>query len=106
MLANAWVFEMLRWFGAGYLIFLAVKSARSALKPGETELRGITQTSLKRTYLSGLALHLTNTKALLFLGALYAVGVPAPARPVDLATVTLTLGPPTGTPRGRRREGP
>src|SRR3546814_351170 len=92
MLANAWVFEVLRWFGAGYLIFLAVKSARSALKPGETELRGITQTSLKRTYLSGLALHLTNPKAILFFGALYAVGVPAGATPADLATVILAIG--------------
>lgn len=92
MLANAWVFEVLRWFGAGYLIFLALKSARSALRPGEPVLRGITQTSLKRTYLSGLALHLTNPKAILFFGALYAVGVPAGASPADLATVILAIG--------------
>ncbi|MFC3676675.1 LysE family translocator [Ferrovibrio xuzhouensis] len=97
MLANAWVFEVLRWFGAGYLIFLAVKSARSALKPGEPALRGLGlhnggQTSLKRMYLSGLALHLTNPKAILFFGALYAVGVPAGATPADLATVILAIG--------------
>ncbi|WP_430398775.1 LysE family translocator [Ferrovibrio sp.] len=35
MLANAWLFELLRYAGAGYLIFLAFKSARSALKPGD-----------------------------------------------------------------------
>jgi threonine efflux protein len=34
MQANAWVFEVLRYCGAGYLLFLAYKSARSALSPG------------------------------------------------------------------------
>ena len=31
MLANAWVFEIIRYFGAIYLMFLAYKSGRSAL---------------------------------------------------------------------------
>ncbi len=30
MLANAWVFEIIRYFGAAYLMYLAYKSARSA----------------------------------------------------------------------------
>ena len=30
MAANAWVLETIRYFGAGYLLFLAWKSARSA----------------------------------------------------------------------------
>lgn len=92
MLANAWIFEAMRWFGAGYLIFLALKSARSALTPGVPKLHGIAQTSLKRAFLSGLGLHLTNPKAILFFGALYAVGVPADATPLDLATVILAIG--------------
>ena len=33
MLANAWVFEAMRYAGAAYLLFLAFKSARSALRP-------------------------------------------------------------------------
>lgn len=92
MLANAWMFEALRWFGAGYLIFLALKSARSAWRPGATELHGIVQRSPRRAYLSGLGLHLTNPKAILFFGALYAVGVPADATPADLATVIVAIG--------------
>lgn len=31
MLANAWVFELIRYFGAAYFMFLAYKAARSAL---------------------------------------------------------------------------
>ncbi|NNC01068.1 LysE family transporter, partial [Corallococcus exiguus] len=33
MLANVWAFEALRYFGAAYLLFLAFKSAKSALAP-------------------------------------------------------------------------
>lgn len=92
MLANAWLFELLRWFGAGYLLFLALKSARSALAPGMSELRGIAQASLRRAYLTGLGLHLTNPKAILFFGALYAVGLPAGTAPAGLATVIAAIG--------------
>lgn len=92
MLANAWMFEALRWFGAGYLIFLALKSAGSAWRPGATELHGIVQRAPRRAYLSGLGLHLTNPKAILFFGALYAVGVPADATPADIATVIVAIG--------------
>ena len=33
MAANAWAFEILRYCGAAYLLFLAIKSAKSALRP-------------------------------------------------------------------------
>ena len=33
MLANAWAFEIVRYFGACYLLYLAYKSVRSALSP-------------------------------------------------------------------------
>ena len=41
MLANAWVFEIIRYAGAGYLIFLALKSARSALSQKAVETKTI-----------------------------------------------------------------
>ncbi len=87
MLANAWVFEVMRYFGAGYLIFLAVKSAKSALTPGDLVTRGGRYASARRAYAGGLALHLTNPKAILFFGSLYAVGVPAQASPLTLLTI-------------------
>lgn len=87
MLANAWIFEAMRYLGAGYLIFLAVRSAKSALTPGHPATRGGAYTSARRAYASGLALHLTNPKAILFFGSLYAVGVPAQASPLTLLTI-------------------
>ncbi|WP_027256922.1 LysE family translocator [Leisingera aquimarina] len=77
MLANAWMFEAVRYFGAGYLMYLAIRSARSALRPGAPELRASAVPTLRSAYGKGLALHLTNPKAVLFFGSLYAIGLPA-----------------------------
>lgn len=87
MLANAWLFEAMRYCGAAYLLWLAVRSARSALKSGEIEARGGSYTSLQRAYATGLGLHLTNPKAILFFGSLYAIGVPAGTSPLSLAII-------------------
>lgn len=96
MLANAWVLEAMRYCGAGYLLYLAFKSARSAmkpdeLKPGELKPREGVYLSLKRAYASGLAIHLTNPKAILFFGSLYAVGIPPQTPPQALAIVILAV---------------
>lgn len=92
MLANAWAFEVLRYAGACYLLFLAFKSARSAVTPGAPETRQFATPSLTSAYRRGLVLHLTNPKAILFFGALYAVGVPAGTSPATLAVVILAVG--------------
>jgi threonine/homoserine/homoserine lactone efflux protein len=92
MLANAWAFEILRYAGAGYLLFLAFKSARSALTPGAPALRQVATPTLKAAYRRGLVLHLTNPKAVLFFGSLYAVGVPAGSSPETLALVIAAIG--------------
>ena len=49
-------------------------------------------TTLRAAYLKGLLLHLTNPKAVLFFGALFAIGLPADATPGALATVILAIG--------------
>jgi threonine/homoserine/homoserine lactone efflux protein len=92
MLANAWAFEIMRYAGAGYLLFLAFKSARSACAPGALQTARIKTPTLKSAYRRGLVLHLTNPKAILFFGALYAVGVPAGSSPATLALVIAAIG--------------
>ncbi|MGD1879499.1 MAG: LysE family translocator [Kiloniellaceae bacterium] len=92
MLANAWVFEVMRYFGAAYLLFLAVKSARSALRREVAAATKIVAPSLGAAYRRGLLLHLTNPKAILFFGSLYAVGVPAGSSPATLAVVIAAIG--------------
>jgi len=92
MLANGWVLEIIRYFGAGYLLFLAYKAAISALSAKELVTRNIAGASLKRTYAKGVALHLTNPKAVLFYGALYTVGVSVDVALSSLVAVIVTVG--------------
>ena len=92
MLANAWVFEALRYLGAGYLLFLAYRSACGALSPTQARLRAVAAQSRRAAYGKGLAMHVTNPKAILFFGALYSVGVPATATALEIASVVLVVG--------------
>jgi len=93
MLANAWLFEIARYAGAAYLIFLAWKSARSALARQAREVPDAAYLSSSgRAYRKGLALHLTNPKAILFFGALYSVGIPAGASAIDLLWIIAAVG--------------
>ena len=92
MAANAWVFEIIRYIGAGYLAWLAVKSARSAWHGSKLETKAMAPTTPRRAYAKGLALHLTNPKAVLFFGALYAIGIPIGTPPSALVTVILAVG--------------
>lgn len=92
MLANAWLIEAVRYCGAAYLLFLAFKSARAAMKPGYVEPQGLVFASARRAYARGLALHLTNPKAILFFGSLYSFGVPGDATLFDLAMIVVLVG--------------
>ena len=91
MLANAWVFEIIRYAGAAYLIFLAYKSARSALSTRNVETKAIGGNPMALVT-RGAALHITNPKSILFFGALYSMGIPADASPMQLATVVGAVG--------------
>lgn len=92
MLSNVWLFEIIRIAGAGYLLFLAFKSARSALRPGSMTITGQLVPSLRRAYGNGLALHLTNPKAILFFGSLFSLGVPPGTTWEHLATIIAAVG--------------
>lgn len=92
MLANAWILEIIRYAGAAYLLFLAYKSARAALSRDELRTTDAAARTHGQAYRRGLALHLTNPKAILFFGSLYAIGVPADAPPAALVAVIVAVG--------------
>lgn len=79
MMANAWLFEIVRYAGALYLLYLAVKSLRSAWQGGKA---APIKPSTKGLFLKGLLLHLTNPKAILSWGSVYAIALPEAAGPV------------------------
>jgi threonine/homoserine/homoserine lactone efflux protein len=78
--AYAGILPALRVAGGAYLLYLAYKAARSAARPfvaRETGERA--EGPLRAFYLRGLALHLTNPKAILAWVAIIALGLPADA---------------------------
>lgn len=92
MAANVWMFEVMRYAGACYLLYLAYKSARSALTPSsKSKVQGVV-TSMRGAYGKGIMIHLTNPKAVLFFGSLYAIGVPADAPLSTLVIVIAAVG--------------
>ncbi len=93
MLANAWAFEVMRYFGACYLLFLAYKSLRSALSPAVQQNSKMgSVSSMRAAYLRGLAIHITNPKAVLFFGSLFSIGVPSGTSPEALVIVIFAVG--------------
>ncbi|SHI48819.1 Threonine/homoserine/homoserine lactone efflux protein [Shimia gijangensis] len=74
MLANAWVFEVVRYVGAMYLAFLAVKSLKRAMRP--TPAAAPVPAAKAHLFSKGMLLHLTNPKAVLSWGAIYAIALP------------------------------
>lgn len=88
MLTHAWLATAMRYAAAFYLLYLAVKSARSAVAGAKAQMMIGPQMSLRRAYLKGLALHLTNPKPILFFGALFAIGVP-PGTPSETLTLVI-----------------
>ena len=91
MLANVWVFEMIRYGGAAYLMYLACKSARSALSRQDVPLKSMTG-SPSTLFAKGLMLHVTNPKAILFFASLYSMGIPAGTPPSELLIVIAAVG--------------
>ncbi len=76
MMANAWIVELLRFAGAGYLMYLAIKSLRSAWKGKAIEPVKVPR---RKLFVKGALLHLTNPKAILSWGAIYAIALPGTA---------------------------
>lgn len=91
MMAHVWMLEAVRYFGAGYLLFLAFKSARAALSQKASSAKQM-QGTPRALYFKGLMLHLTNPKAILFFGSLYSIGVPATISPMQLAFIVAIVG--------------
>ena len=92
MASSVWALEIMRYLGAAYLLFLALKSARSALAGPAARAEGEPAPSPARAYLKGLALHLTNPKAILFFGSLYTLGISHETSHVELAFVIAAIG--------------
>jgi threonine/homoserine/homoserine lactone efflux protein len=81
MQTHVWMFTVMRYLGAAYLLFLTFKSLRSAMKKDVQIKADIADGSFGKVYLKGLLIHLTNPKAVLAWGSVFALTLP-PAAPI------------------------
>jgi len=84
MLTNAWLFLALKYIGALYLGYLALKSFRSAWQGSAAKEQAALKGGLIRVFAKSLAIHLTDPKAILGWGAIYAIAIPKDAATSDL----------------------
>lgn len=88
MVANAWAFELLRYVGALYLLFLASKSLHAAWRGGASRIVAAPKSGF---FVKGLLLHLTNPKAVLGWGSIYAIALTTDANPVTVVKLFIAL---------------
>lgn len=80
MLANAWAFEVLRYAGAAYLGWLALKALKSAIVNDSEAAAGTPFSgSFTTLFAKGAAIHITNPKAIISWGSIYAIVAPSDA---------------------------
>jgi threonine efflux protein len=78
LLAFSGLMAGLKIFGGCYLLWLAFKSGRSALRPASSVTRSANANpSLRQLYSRGLLMHLTNPKAILVWISVVALAAPA-----------------------------
>jgi len=87
MLANAWLVAVLRYVGAAYLLYLGIKSMRSALSAQPSKMGAASSGSARKIFAKGALIHLTNPKAILSWGAVFAIALPPEAQPQDVAAL-------------------
>ena len=87
-----WILDTVKYLGAGYLLWLAIKSAQvtiwgiAASSNSQTDRLGRMQ-----AYRRGLLIHMTNPKAILFFASIYAITLPPDTRFGSLGIVVLAL---------------
>ena len=92
--ANHWLFEIVRYLGVAYLLWLGWGLAQSALTSRELEPQDVGATSVWLAWSKGALIHLTNPKALIFWGSILAIGQKPGAPPhavIEVLVICITI---------------
>ncbi|WP_120500137.1 LysE family translocator [Roseovarius sp. EL26] len=93
MVTHGWLVEAIRYAGAGYLAWLAWKSASAAWRNDAAFAdSSVTPASLRTFWVRGLLLHLTNPKAIFFFGALYSIALSPGQSSATLVMIVMAVG--------------
>lgn len=88
LVSNQWLFDSLKYLGAAYLGWLGWRSARAMMRPDHImATTDVGADSLWISAVRGALIHLTNPKALVFWGSIFAIGLKPGAPPVAMLWV-------------------
>lgn len=79
MLTYGWVFATIKYAGAAYLLYLSIRSLRSALTKKSIDEGAVVTGSRISAFKKGALVHLTNPKAILSWGAVFSIILPPSA---------------------------
>ncbi|MFQ6546359.1 LysE family translocator [Aestuariibius sp. 2305UL40-4] len=88
--ANQWLIEIIRFAGAAYLAWLAYKSARAAMRSQDLVPKDVGAGSYSLAWVKGTLIHLTNPKAVIFWGSIFAIGLQPGATGASIAWIVGT----------------
>lgn len=91
MMSNLWIFTTMKYIGALYLGYLAYKSFRSVLRGKDLQEQNALKGGLGRVFAKSFAIHLTNPKAVLGWGAMFAIVTPSDATLLAVFALYLQL---------------
>ncbi len=91
MLANVWLFEIIRYAGVAYLAWLALKALRAAWVGGAAAGGTPFSGSFRSLVAKGAGIHITNPRAILSWGSIYAIALPPDAGPSSVFLVFALL---------------
>ncbi|WP_428036848.1 LysE family translocator [Amphritea sp.] len=93
--AFPWLFEIVKWVGVTYLLYLAIKTVRNALYATELKAKSHNKKSAKALFWSSFAMQGANPKSVLFFAAMLPVfageGAGMELRMLTLALLALIL---------------
>ena len=76
MLTHVWIFTTVKYIGAAYLLYLAIKSFKSAISKTPMGEGSVAKGTRFVAFQKGALIHLTNPKAILSWGAVFAILLP------------------------------
>ena len=84
--SNPWVLEIIRYVGATYLLYLAYGTAINTIK-GDIAIQNDNPPPMtpKRAYMTGLLIHLSNPKVIIFYMSLYSIVLTGQESIVDIS---------------------
>jgi threonine efflux protein len=88
-LASPWLYTLMAFAGAAYLVWLGVRLLRSKRKATEAQVTGLLPLPLRVSFVQGFVTNITNPKSLVYFSSVFGAFLPPEAGAGTVLTVVL-----------------